>query len=144
MSFVLVEGAWSLPARDRPVDHGGGPGRGLTVDPAAGTVSAPPELYQRSSAPHTAVQTVNAYVHQLTGVLSEAAALTAALALELEAEGVKFDDHAGALDAVDGRREREVSHLTVRRLLTSSAVLTLSCSSCSLRSYNLGFRTKCK
>lgn len=50
-------------------------GAGLTVDPASGTVSAPQRMYQESSAPHTVAQLVNAYVHQLTGVLNQATEL---------------------------------------------------------------------
>lgn len=48
---------------------------GLTVDEGAGAVSAPQQMYQATSSPHTVAQTVNSYVQQLTGVLDRAAEL---------------------------------------------------------------------
>ncbi|HEU5106949.1 MAG TPA: hypothetical protein VFT95_00085, partial [Micromonosporaceae bacterium] len=58
---------------------------GLTVDTATGTVAAPASMYQQTSAPHTVAQTVNAYAHQLSGVLAAAAELDARTANAINA-----------------------------------------------------------
>jgi pimeloyl-ACP methyl ester carboxylesterase len=57
---------------------------GIAVDAATGTVTAPASMYQ-TSAPHTVAQTVNAYVHQLSGVLTAAAELDARTANAINA-----------------------------------------------------------